>query len=98
MNRLKPELQKLVNWARQAPPRFPPTMPEGFDRLVVRDWLAESATDFVALWQTIVWKSAWAAIAVILLGLAMLSAEKRGSPSPYDLSPAYEVVSTQFVP
>ena len=51
-----------------------------------------------AAWQRAIWGAAWAAAAVILLSLAVFKAEKHSASSPYDLSPAFQVVAASFVP
>jgi hypothetical protein len=60
--------------------------------------VAQEATDPLWLWQQAIWKTAWAAAAVIIAGLALLTVQKLDQKSPYDVSPAYQVVSTELVP
>ena len=98
MNRLTPELKRIIHWARQAPRPPEPEPPLGFSRRVVQAWLTEAAQDPLWAWQCAVWRWAWAAAAVILLGLGLLTAQRSDHSSAYDVSPAYEVVSTQLVP
>jgi hypothetical protein len=52
----------------------------------------------IVLWQKAVWGSALGAAAMILLGAALLTVQKLRPGSPYDFSPAYQVVSMKFVP
>jgi len=98
MNRLNPELKRIMRWAQQAQPPPRTGAPFGFSQRVVRAWLSAEATDPLTIWQRAVWKSAWPAAGVILIGLALLTAQRLSSHSPYDVSPAYEVVSTELVP
>lgn len=98
MNRLSPELKRIMQWARQAQPHPLTGPPFGLSQRVVQAWLGAEATDPLTIWQQAVWKSAWPAAAVILIGLALLTAQRLSSRSPYDVSPAYEVVSTELVP
>ncbi len=98
MNRIAPELKRLFGWARSAPPALPAQAPLGFSHRVVRLWLQAGPPEAFWLWQTAVVKSAWAAAAIILAGLALLTAQRAGQKSAYDFTPAYEVVSTQVVP
>jgi hypothetical protein len=98
MNPLDPELKKLMRWARQAPQSTPAPMPFGFSSRVTERWSSiQPASEFV-LWQKAIWGSAWAAAAVILLGMTMLTAQKLQTNSPYDFSAAYQVVSMKWVP
>jgi hypothetical protein len=98
MNRVAPELKRLFGWARCAPPSTAERAPLGFGQTVVRHWLRADPADALWVWQTAVVKSAWAAAAIILAGLALLTAQRAGQKSAYDFTPAYEVVSTQVVP
>ena len=98
MNKMSPELKKLMSWAKQAPSDSPINAPAGFATRVVAQWDSSSGFSLVGIWQKAIWGSAWAAAAVIVLGLALITAQKRQTNSAYDLSPAYQVVSTQFIP
>lgn len=98
MNRLPPELSRLLAWAQQAPKIAPPPVPPGFAARVARNWNRANVPDLVLIWQRAIWASAWAAAAVIGLGLVLLNSQKLGTNSPYDFSPAYQVVSTELVP
>jgi hypothetical protein len=98
MNRTDPELKRLFGWARSAPPPLTAQAPLGFSQRVVRLWLQAGPPEVFWLWQKAIVKSAWAAAAIILAGLALLTAQRAGRASAYDFTPAYEVVSTQIVP
>jgi hypothetical protein len=98
MNSLPPDLQRLMHWARQAAPPEPPPIPNGFAARVVARRQASSTVDhLLGLWQRAVWHWAWAALAVSLVGAALLATQFRSSP-PFDLNAAYQLVSVQFVP
>ena len=99
MNALKPELRRLMRWAGKAPPS-PNTipMPLGFSRRVVHSWMSKEAPDPFWIWQRVIGTSAWAAVVVILVGLALVTFQKFSTGSPYDVTPAFEVVSTDLVP
>lgn len=98
MNRLTPELERLIVWARQAPELRPKAPPAGFAVRVARCWCAPSPNSLIGIWQEAIWGSAWAAAAVIVLGLALLGAQKLKTSSSYDVSPAFQLVSTELVP
>ena len=101
MNRLPPELQRLITWAKAAPaaPELePPPARPGFATRVSARWCQLGESDLLLTWQRAVWASAWAAAAIIGVGLVLLSSQRLGSNSGYDLSPAYQVVSTELVP
>jgi hypothetical protein len=98
MNDLNPELKKLLRWARQAPEQAPPNLPMGFSSRVVTHWTSMSLRAEFGFWQKAVWGSAFAAAALILIGLALLTVEQLRPASFYDVTPAYQVVSTEFVP
>ena len=98
MNSLPPDLQRLLDWARRASLSEPPTIPAGFAARVVRQRKVGSTADhLLGLWQRVVWRWAWAALGVSLVGAAMLAAQLRSNP-PFDLNAAYQLVSVQFVP
>jgi hypothetical protein len=98
MNRLSPELEKLITWARRAPQVPPAAAPMGFAARVAANWGAPSPLNLFAIWQKAIWGSAWAAAAVIVLGIALLTAQKLEANSTYDVTPAFQVVSTELVP
>jgi hypothetical protein len=97
MNHIPPELKRLMRWAHQAP-ASPTELPYGFSQRVVHLWRTERPFDSLWIWQRAIWKSGWAAALVILFGLAVLALQKGNNRSPYDVSPAFEVVSTELVP
>lgn len=98
MTPLTPELKRLMRWARHAPETLPPAIPLGFSMRVTARWGKVPSINTFALWQEAIWGSAWAAAVVILLGIALLTAERLRTNSLYDFSPAYQVVSTELVP
>src|SRR5579872_5655845 len=98
MNDLHPELKRLMRLARQTPPQAPPAAPLGFSTRVVALWHGTSTRAEFGLLQKFIWGSACAATAAILLGLAFLTARQLRPASFYELTPAYQVVSTQLVP
>jgi hypothetical protein len=98
MNRFIPELQRLIRWAKAAPAPEPSTARPGFAARVSACWCQMPVPDLLLTWQRAVWASAWAAVAIIGLGLVLLSSQRLETNSGYDLSPAYQVVSTELVP
>lgn len=98
MNRLRPELRTLMKWAREAPAVPPAAIPTGFPARVAAHWGGYSSPNMFAIWQKAIWGCAGAAAAVIFLGLLALKADKFPSKTPYDFSPAYQVVDMDFVP
>jgi hypothetical protein len=97
MNPLAPELKRLMRWAKQAPPNSQDTIPPYFAARVVAH-MSHQQPSLTALWQKAVWGSAWAAAAVILIGAALLTAQKLRPSSPYDFGVAYRVVSMELIP
>ena len=93
MSGLPPELKQLMRWARQAPPIKPPQVPLGFAGRVIALRTDPQPNDLLAFggW-------AWAAATLILVAGALLLAQKLQPSSPYDLTPAYQVVSIKFIP
>ncbi len=73
-------------------------MPSGFAARTLARWNGAPSVNMFAIWQKAIWGSAWAATAVILLGLVVLTAQRLRPQTPYDFSPAYQVVATDFVP
>jgi len=98
MNRLTPELQRLITWAKAAPDAAPPQAPAGFASRVSARWFNAPPADPFMIWQKAIWASAWAAAAIIGLGLVLLNSQRTDTNSAYDVSPAYQVVSTELVP
>jgi hypothetical protein len=98
MNRLDPQLKRLMTLARQAPGEPPASVPAGFATRVTARWRVPESFNFLPIWQKAIWGSGWAAAAVIVCGLAMLTAQKLRANSTYDVSPAIQLVSTELVP
>lgn len=98
MNDFDPELRRLIRLARTAQPAPLPAIPSGLANRIVHAWRQPTTIDMFAVWQLAVWRSAWVALAVIVLGLAVLTVQKLDTDSPYDVSPAIQVVSANFVP
>ena len=96
MNQLSPELKRLMRWAREAPPQPSRQPPPGFAAGVI--FRRDAPLSELAVWQNVIWRSAWAATALILLGVAVLTSHKLKPDSPFDTSPAYQVVSMKFIP
>lgn len=97
MNPLSPELRRLIARAKTAPPWPVPPVPAGFAARVLAGCDNPGAADLLQTWSRAVWASAWAAVGIIGLGLVLLRSERQ-MHSAYDLSPAYQVVSTELVP
>jgi hypothetical protein len=98
MNGLDPELKRLMRLAKP-PPEVPPVAaPIGFATRVATRWCSTSAFSLFGIWQKAIWGSALAAAAVIVLGLALITAQRLQTNSTYDVSPAYQVVSTELIP
>jgi len=98
MNRLNPELKRLLRWAREAPALPPAEMPLGFSQRVATKWDRLVDRDSLGMWQRAILGSVWPATAVILLGLTILIVQRFTSNSFYGLSQAYPVVSLELVP
>ena len=98
MNPLSPEFRRLIRWAKTAPEPPPLTAPVGLPTRIATRWCDPATPDLAALWQRAVFASAWAAAAVILLGLALLNSQRSASNSPYDVTPAYQLVASELVP
>lgn len=99
MSPLIPEFRRLVAWAKDAPKAAPQRpIPPGFASRVAARWCATSSPNLLMVWQEAIWASAWAAAAIIVLGLVLLNSERLGTTSAYDVSPAYQVVSTDLIP
>ena len=98
MNHLNPELKRLMRWAKQASPVPPTAMPLGFSQKVNRAWAEGPVGDALGMWQRAIARSAWAGAAIILLALAIFMTQWLTASSSYDFGPAYQVVSTDFIP
>lgn len=95
---LKPELNRLMQWARQAPEPIPGPMPPGFADQVLRRWKQPATEGEFVVWQQAICRAAWAAAALILFELVLLSAQQLRPAPSYDVTPAFQVVSSEFVP
>jgi hypothetical protein len=98
MNRLNPELKRLLSWARQAPALPPAEIPLGFSQRIATRWSGWPTRDLTGMWQRAILRSLWPATAVIVVGLAILIVQRFTSNSFYGLSQAYQVVSVELVP
>jgi hypothetical protein len=98
MNDLNQELKRLMRWAKQAPPLPPAAMPLGFSQKVTRAWVESPAGDALGMWQWAISRSAWAGAVLILVALAIFMTQWLTAGSAYDFGPAYQVVSTDFIP
>ena len=98
MNKMDPELKRLLRCARQAPTLPPEQCPWSFAERVVQRWGAFRVQDHLGMWQRVVLGSVWPAAAVLLLGLGILALQRYQANSSYDLSPAYQVVSVDLIP
>lgn len=98
MNQLNPELKRLLRWARETPALPPAEIPLGFSQRVATQWGRRVDRDSLGMWHRAILRSIWPATAVIVLGLAILIAQRFTSNSSYGLSEAYQVVSVELVP
>ncbi len=98
MNRLTPELRKLISWARNAPETALPVSPPGFSYRVAARWCSPGIPERFLHWQKAIWASGWAAAALIGFGLVLLSSQRMATDSAYDFSPAYQVIDMKLVP
>ena|SRR2546425_9703907 len=97
MNRLDPDLKRLMRWARQAPPRAEQA-PFGFASRVVANSGAQPALPAILTLQRWVGLSAWFSAAVILCGGIFFASQIRDSASVFNFAPAYQFVARSIAP
>ena len=97
MNRLDPDLKRLMKWSRYAPP-LPEAAPFGFaGRVVANSGSRKAVPAFLAV-QKLVGFSAWISGAVILSGGIFLASQTRQPASAFDFTQAYQFVARSIAP
>jgi hypothetical protein len=97
MNRLDPDLKRLMTWSRSAPP-LPEKAPFGFvGRVVANNASLQGLPPFLVL-QKLLGFSAWISAAVILCGGIFLISQIRQPASVFDFMPAYQFVARSIAP
>lgn len=98
MSELNPELKRLMRCARQAPGPEPGPAPPVFCARVLARLGHDEHSSEPEFWQRAVWGSAWAAAALIVAELALLSIQQVRPSSFYHLPAPYQIVSAEFIP
>ena len=97
MNRLDPDLKRLMRWARQAPPRGEQA-PFGFATRVVASSGAQPGLPAILTLQRLVGVSAWFSAAIILCGGIFFASQIQDSASVFDFAPAYQFIARSIAP
>lgn len=98
MNRLDPDLKRLMKWSRRAPESLPSEAPPGFSgRVVARREVAPSASPLSAL-HKLASIAAWASALVIVCGVLFLVSQARAPKLATDFSSAAQFLASNLVP
>lgn len=97
MNELKRQLDRLFQWARQAPDAETSAMPYGFATRVVAQWQAARQELAAAVWERFACRAAFAAGLLLLVGAVSYFAVNRHEVA-YDYTPAYSAIEIASVP
>ncbi len=99
MNRLDPDLKRLMIWSRHAPPpASPDDAPLGFSSRVVAGWHLESPIAPILDLQRYVAIAAWASALVILCGVLFFVNQTRAPKLAVDFTSAAQFLARYVAP
>ena len=98
MNRLNPELKRLMNWARPGPAQKPDQAPLGFATRVLAGLESEHPAPALVVLERLVAISAWASAVVIVCGLIFLASQPRSSESALNFTSPYQFLAKNILP
>ena len=97
MNRLDPDLKRLMKWSRCAPP-LPEKAPYGFAGRVVANSASRQMLPAFLVLQRLVRFAAWISVAVMLCGGIFFVSQTRQPASVFDFMPAYQFAARSIAP
>jgi hypothetical protein len=98
MNRLDPNLKRLMQWSRLAPSNLPKEAPFGFANRVLANVPRANEDATTLILEKVLKTSIWISCSIILLGCIFLTSQVRQSRNAFDFSPAYQVVARRLAP
>ena len=96
MNRLNPELKRLMSWSSRAPSAGQDLAPFGFGGRVVARKMPGRGVTFVSELQQIAWSTACVAVVVILCGVVVLASQAQTPAAAADLSSALQFLASNL--
>jgi len=96
MNRLHPDLKRLMAWSSRSLPPEPDEAPLGFAGRVVAAWNSAHTPSLFAQLQRLAWSSAWASAPVILCGAVFLVSQAQVPEPVAGLASALRFLVSNF--
>jgi hypothetical protein len=96
MNRLHPDLKRLMIWSSRSLPPETDGAPFGFAARVVAAWNPARTPSLLAQLQQLAWSSAWASAPVILCGAVFLASQAHVPEPVAGLSSALRFLVSNF--
>ena len=98
MNRLDPDLKRLMSWARRAPEPEPAEVPFGFSTRVVARWHPEESPTLLAAWQRAVTFAGWVSGLIIIVGVAFFLTQQQPVSTADNFVATYQVLAKSIAP
>ena len=102
MNRLHPELKRLMKWAQPAAQpsaeSAPADAPLGFSGRVVARWSDDHTPSPLVAWQRAIWFASWIAAGLIVGGAAWFMVDQQPVSTAHDFVTVYQVFARSIVP
>ena len=98
MNRLDPDLKRLMKWAQRAPETASSEAPFGFSTRVVARWQPEDSLTLLAAWQRAVTFAGWVSGLLIVAGVAFFLTQQQPVSTADNFVTAYQALAKSIVP
>jgi len=96
MNRLHPDLKRLMAWSSRSLPPEPDGAPFGFAGRVVAAWNPDKTPSLFTEFQRVAWSAAWVSVPVILCGVVFLAGQSQVPEPVAGLSSALRHLVSNF--
>ena len=98
MNRLDPDLKRLMKWAQHAPESASSEAPFGFSTRVVARWQPRESASLLAAWQRAVTFAGWISGLIIVAGVAFFLTQREPANTADNFVAAYQVLAKSITP